>query len=212
MGWVVRRRFRRCLLECAVVIHAFYASFLVPLTGCSWTTINRRNPQAKKHKTWEGDGVLVLDDGSGTIYDTDSKWYVLSSLHSNLSYSVSLGSGKLSLQRSLVPGDELTVAGKDVSSIFMHYMCAKYPLVTHRLCSAYLPISFRRLLQQDSSHCSPNCSGRHGPKVQTKSNTEAICASSTYQHLQECHERSCFTTASSSGSEAIPHLYSQASY
>jgi hypothetical protein len=56
-----------------VVIHASYASLLARLTGYSRTAINRRNPQAKKHKTWEGDGVLVLDDGNGTIYDTDSK-------------------------------------------------------------------------------------------------------------------------------------------
>lgn len=192
-----------------MVIHASYASLPAPLTGCSWLVINRRNPQAKKHKTWEGDGVLVLDDGTGTIYDTDSKLYVLSSRYNEVSCSASLGTGKLPLQRPLVPGDELTVAGKDVSSIFVHCTCAKYPPVTHRLCSAYLPISYWCMLQQNSSHCSSNHSRRRGPKIQTKGNTEAICTSSAYQHLQKCHERPCFATASSSGSATIPRLYSQ---
>jgi DNA repair and recombination protein RAD54B len=34
---------------------------------CMW-----RKPQAKKHKTWEGDGVLVLEGGRVRLLDKDT--------------------------------------------------------------------------------------------------------------------------------------------
>ena len=34
----------------------------------------RRNPQTKKHKTWDGDGVLVSrSNGESTLYNIDGK-------------------------------------------------------------------------------------------------------------------------------------------
>jgi len=84
--------------------------------------MNRRRPQAKKHKTWEGDGVLVFIEGMLTLYDTDSKLCVFSPLLCNdaLMLSLSLGTAKPTLQRPLESGDELTVGGKDVSYILLH--------------------------------------------------------------------------------------------
>ena len=35
----------------------------------------RRAPQARKHKTWEGDGVLVVNGTRGTLLDLDGKLY-----------------------------------------------------------------------------------------------------------------------------------------
>ena len=37
---------------------------------------NRRMPQYKKHKTWDGDAVLVLNGTKGTMYDLEGKLYV----------------------------------------------------------------------------------------------------------------------------------------
>ena len=37
----------------------------------------RRAPQTKKHKTWDGDGVLVLSGGKGVLYDMDGHVCVL---------------------------------------------------------------------------------------------------------------------------------------
>lgn len=38
--------------------------------------VNRRMPQYKKHKTWDGDAVLVLNGTKGTMYDLEGKLYV----------------------------------------------------------------------------------------------------------------------------------------
>lgn len=38
-------------------------------------------PQHKKHKTWDGDGVLVLSGGKGTLFDMDGKTCVASHFH-----------------------------------------------------------------------------------------------------------------------------------
>ena len=47
----------------------------------NWTALKakcRRVPQNKKHKTWDGDGVLVVDRGAnGTMYDMDGKMHVI---------------------------------------------------------------------------------------------------------------------------------------
>lgn len=40
--------------------------------------VNRRMPQYKKHKTWDGDAVLVLNGAKGTLYDLEGKLYVSS--------------------------------------------------------------------------------------------------------------------------------------
>lgn len=32
-------------------------------------------PQTKKHKTWDGDAVLVLNGAKGTMYDLEGKLY-----------------------------------------------------------------------------------------------------------------------------------------
>lgn len=46
------------------------------LNGGGSLYICRRAPQYKKHKTWDGDGVLVVNGSSCTLYDTDGKQYV----------------------------------------------------------------------------------------------------------------------------------------
>lgn len=37
----------------------------------------RRSPQARKHKTWEGDGVLVVNSSRATLMDQDGRVYAL---------------------------------------------------------------------------------------------------------------------------------------
>ena len=36
----------------------------------------RRAPQSKKHKTWQGDGILVVNGPRATLLDQDGKLYV----------------------------------------------------------------------------------------------------------------------------------------
>jgi len=36
----------------------------------------RRYPQYKKHKTWDGDAVLVLTGIRGSMFDLEGKMYV----------------------------------------------------------------------------------------------------------------------------------------
>jgi hypothetical protein len=50
----------------------------LPLLFGTWlTNDNRRVPQNRKHKTWDGDGVLVVNTGSrrSTLMDQDGKMY-----------------------------------------------------------------------------------------------------------------------------------------
>ncbi|KIM23797.1 hypothetical protein M408DRAFT_332159 [Serendipita vermifera MAFF 305830] len=66
----------------------------------SYWTVQWRNPQAKKHKTWEGDGVVKLEGERYYLFNIDGK---------------PLGEGKHTLGRALQPDDEIHVGGKDVS-------------------------------------------------------------------------------------------------
>lgn len=82
-----------------------------------WTrfqSFSRRNKQTKKHKTWEGDGVLVSESsGKAVLYDTDGKVYVASHSSSDASYPHHrLGSG--SLPSGLDVGTECSFGGKDI--------------------------------------------------------------------------------------------------
>lgn len=43
----------------------------------SFSMLYRRFPQYKKHKTWDGDAVLVLNGLKGTMYDLEGKLYAL---------------------------------------------------------------------------------------------------------------------------------------
>ena len=45
--------------------------------GCSLTrqSRSRRHPQTKKHKTWEGDGVIIVEGTKVTLFDTEGKRY-----------------------------------------------------------------------------------------------------------------------------------------
>ena len=51
---------------------------VVPTSPNDELTIHpqRRMPQYKKHKTWDGDGVLVLSGGKGTLFDMEGKMCV----------------------------------------------------------------------------------------------------------------------------------------
>ncbi|KAJ6607761.1 SNF2 family N-terminal domain-containing protein [Mycena sp. CBHHK59/15] len=42
-------------------------------SGDSYWAVQWRNYQAKKHKTWDGDGVLVVSDAKCTLYDSEGK-------------------------------------------------------------------------------------------------------------------------------------------
>lgn len=48
-----------------------YISSIISLT----TSTVRRNPQYKKHKTWDGDGVLVINTLDAILYDSDGTRY-----------------------------------------------------------------------------------------------------------------------------------------
>jgi hypothetical protein len=39
--------------------------------------IKRRAPQSKKHKTWQGDGVLVVTKPKGVLMDLEGRMYAL---------------------------------------------------------------------------------------------------------------------------------------
>ncbi len=46
--------------------------FLQLLLVSNWLAF-RRNPQYKKHKTWDGDAVLVVSGNRCTLYDSDNR-------------------------------------------------------------------------------------------------------------------------------------------
>ncbi|KAK0193509.1 SNF2 family N-terminal domain-containing protein [Armillaria mellea] len=56
-----------------------------------------RNHQSKKHKTWEGDGVVVVEGSQATLFDTDGKQI-----------------GQMARPASLYEGLEMSIGGKDV--------------------------------------------------------------------------------------------------
>ncbi|PBL03987.1 hypothetical protein ARMGADRAFT_1049644 [Armillaria gallica] len=56
-----------------------------------------RNHQSKKHKTWEGDGVVVVEGSHATLFDTDGKQI-----------------GQAARPASLYEGLEMSIGGKDV--------------------------------------------------------------------------------------------------
>ena len=63
----------------------------------SYYSVLWRNVTNKKNKTWEGDGVLVVDSESTTFYDTSGR--VL---------------GKLQRSKPLLPGSTLSMSGKEL--------------------------------------------------------------------------------------------------
>ncbi|KAH7915224.1 P-loop containing nucleoside triphosphate hydrolase protein [Hygrophoropsis aurantiaca] len=65
--------------------------------GQHWM-VQWRNPQYKKHKTWEGDAVLVLNGARGTLYDLEGKL---------------MGTGSLNGEKA-VEGGEYHFGGKDI--------------------------------------------------------------------------------------------------
>jgi len=36
---------------------------------------SRRHPQTKKHKTWEGDGIIIVEGTKITLFDPEGKRY-----------------------------------------------------------------------------------------------------------------------------------------
>ena len=78
--------------------------------------INRRMPQYKKHKTWDGDAVLVLNGTKGTMYDLEGKLYaaVFHCLNTWLNVpSRSIGAGSLTAP-GVEEGGEYAFGGKEV--------------------------------------------------------------------------------------------------
>lgn len=77
--------------------------------------MRRRNPQTKKHKTWEGDAMLVRIGRKATLYDVDGrqcvyKYPVFSSLLMRLYFRMSSGS----IDDTLEEGREYSVGGKEI--------------------------------------------------------------------------------------------------
>ncbi|VDC03609.1 unnamed protein product [Peniophora sp. CBMAI 1063] len=66
--------------------------------GERYWMVQWRLPQARKHKTWEGDGVLVVNSSRATLMDQDGRV---------------IGSGKIGLQ-TLEEGAQLSVGGKEL--------------------------------------------------------------------------------------------------
>ncbi|KAG8869071.1 helicase [Serendipita sp. 405] len=66
--------------------------------GTQYWAVQWRNPQSRKHKTWEGDGLLQVEGGLCTLFDSDGKF---------------MGRGKH--EQALAPQDELHIGGKDIS-------------------------------------------------------------------------------------------------
>ena len=58
---------------------------------------HRRKPTAKKHKTWDGDGVLSVVNGSARLQDVSGKEL-----------------GRTSYSSALLPGSTLSIGGKEV--------------------------------------------------------------------------------------------------
>ncbi|KAG2015919.1 SNF2-family ATP dependent chromatin remodeling factor snf21 [Coprinopsis cinerea AmutBmut pab1-1] len=70
--------------------------------------IQWRNPQARKHKTWEGDGVLVGEPGGrGTLYDSEGKIIATGKVDSNLSEGTNfhIGGKDIELDRAITQGE-----------------------------------------------------------------------------------------------------------
>lgn len=59
-----------------------------------------RNPQFKKHKTWDNDGTLIVTSNSLTLKDTNGNY---------------VGKSNQNKYAELKDGDEIIVSGKDVS-------------------------------------------------------------------------------------------------
>lgn len=78
--------------------------------------VNRRTPQYKKHKTWDGDAVLVLNGAKGTMYDLEGKLYAASFYRYSTRLNVSchsIGAGSLNAPKA-EKGGEYEFGGKEV--------------------------------------------------------------------------------------------------
>lgn len=64
-----------------------------------------RKKTGKKHKTWDGDGILVVTGTSGSLKDMDGK---------------DLGKATKMAASNLKPGDELSFGGKDIEVRILH--------------------------------------------------------------------------------------------
>ena len=44
--------------------------------GLTRQSLSRRHPQTKKHKTWEADGIIIVEGTKVTLFDTEGKRFV----------------------------------------------------------------------------------------------------------------------------------------
>ena len=88
-----------------------------PTQSCSTYifVVNRRMPQYKKHKTWEGDAVLVLNGTKGVMYDLEGKLYgTFLLLRHAVEYTPrSIGAGSLNAP-GVTEGGEYEFSGREV--------------------------------------------------------------------------------------------------
>ncbi|KAG9316429.1 hypothetical protein JVU11DRAFT_2463 [Chiua virens] len=104
--------------------------------------INRRKPQYKKHRTWDGDAVLVLNGAKGTLYDLEGKLYALISRHYgplNV-HSHSIGAGSLK-DMKVEEGGEYEFSGREIGIRSFHF---KRELFVWKVFWSWLHCKFHR--------------------------------------------------------------------
>lgn len=91
---------------------------LCPASRYQLEGLSRRNPQTKKHKTWDGDGVLVASSKYCILLDLENRKYVWSWNMSALifSYSDRIVQGKPDFgdASKLGVGSQLVLGGKEL--------------------------------------------------------------------------------------------------
>ncbi|KAH9961299.1 P-loop containing nucleoside triphosphate hydrolase protein [Russula dissimulans] len=77
-------------------------------SGTRYWMVQWRAPQSKKHKTWQGDGVLVVTRPKGVLMDLDGR--VVSPDVLEEGFQINLGNKELQLDRAMQPSEYLSGA------------------------------------------------------------------------------------------------------
>ncbi|KAF9245007.1 P-loop containing nucleoside triphosphate hydrolase protein [Melanogaster broomeanus] len=70
--------------------------------------IQWRTPQYKKHKTWDGDAVLVLNGARGTMYDLEGKFWFIERAQSRRGGEHQFGGKEIGIDNSISRADYLS--------------------------------------------------------------------------------------------------------
>ncbi|KAN0134016.1 P-loop containing nucleoside triphosphate hydrolase protein [Lactarius tabidus] len=94
--------------------HASGTAFPYGSTGdTQYWMVQWRAPQAKKHKTWEGDGVLVVTKPKAALMDLEGRMLTAGKIGPNLLESgvqLTLGNKELEIDRAMQPSEYLSGA------------------------------------------------------------------------------------------------------